>query len=119
MAKTTCVLTEVDSGKTISLSPGEQFELALYGNPTTGYQWEIQSYDAGLISPVDNPGFAQSTSLVGAGGVFKFTFQATAPGNTPLKLVYHRPFEKKAKPLRKFSIAVNIGEEDANRRQKE
>ncbi len=108
MTEANRVLTENDSGKEISLSPGERFAVALGGNPTSGYRWETSAINDALIRPVGEPGFVLSSPSVGSGGLFKFTFEASAPGHTTLRLVYRRPFEKKAKPLRVFSIEIVI-----------
>ena len=111
MPEITRTLQESDSGQAITLSPGEQFELTLSGNPTSGYQWEVSSYNAAYIQPAAEPGFQQSSDLVGAGGYFQFRFQAVKPGRTTLKLVYRRPFEKQSKPLRTFTLKISVSRE--------
>jgi predicted secreted protein len=108
MSSSTRVLSENDSGKAISLLPGEQFELVLSGNPTSGYQWDTHAYDDALIQLAGKPEFLLNSSSVGAGGLFKFAFSALKPGHTVLRLIYHRPFEKKAVPQREFTLSVNI-----------
>ncbi len=108
MPEFTRTLTQYDAGKTISLLPGDLFELVLQGNPTAGYQWEAGSYDAAIIKPVEGARYARSSNSLGAGGVFRFAFQALAPGGTYLKLVYRRPFEKETPPLRDYTVFIEV-----------
>ncbi|MEQ1558122.1 MAG: protease inhibitor I42 family protein [Methyloglobulus sp.] len=42
-------LTENDSGKTIELKVGDDLEVVLAGNPTTGYVWEVSSLDSTIL----------------------------------------------------------------------
>lgn len=108
MPQITRILNDADSGQTITLAPGEPFALALSGNPTSGYRWEIDAYNPRLLKPLGPPGYTQEDEGVGSGGLFRFAFQATATGHTTLKLIYHRPFEQGVKPLRTFTVKVVI-----------
>jgi predicted secreted protein len=45
---------------------------------------------------------------VGSGGTFIFTFEAAAPGEAALRLIYRRPFEKKAAPAEIFEVTVVV-----------
>jgi inhibitor of cysteine peptidase len=101
-------LEETDSGKTIELSMGDHIEVALEGNPTTGYTWEVVSGQE-LLEQVSEAEFvAASQQMVGAGGQMRFEFKAIAPGTAVLQLVYLRPFERDVEPLQTFSIRLNV-----------
>jgi predicted secreted protein len=39
-------LSENDSGKTVEILVGDELEVELPGNPTTGYVWEVSSHEA-------------------------------------------------------------------------
>lgn len=43
----TLTLREEDANGMVSLRVGDTLEVVLAGNPTTGYQWERESGDAG------------------------------------------------------------------------
>ena len=51
---------------------------------------------------------ATGTPLAGGGGVFTFRFKALRAGQTTIKLIYHRPWEKDAAPLSTHSIELTI-----------
>jgi inhibitor of cysteine peptidase len=89
---TTIVLDAADSLSEVSLDVGDQLDVELEANPTTGYSWELGPLPDGLelvSSDFEEPG----GSLVGAGGTQVFVFDVTAPGTGILRFEYVRVFE--------------------------
>ena len=81
-----------DSLSEVSLDVGDQLEVELEANPTTGYSWELGPLPDGLelvSSDFEEPG----GSLVGAPGTQRFVFDAMGPGNGILRFEYVRLFE--------------------------
>jgi inhibitor of cysteine peptidase len=87
---------------------GDTLEVELAGNPTTGYQWEVVAGEGEMLKSMGEAEFIQGTQVVGAGGTFRFQFEAVLAGETNLKLEYKRPFEPDVAPLNTFSIQVKI-----------
>jgi len=86
-------LVEVgDAGTALSLAVGERLMVALPGNPSTGYTWEVQA-EPSVVRAVPGLGFLGDTTMIGAGGIFYFRYLAAAPGEDTLVLVYRRPWE--------------------------
>jgi len=77
------VYTADDDGTSIVLEPGESFSVVLPGNATTGYSWQVEGIDAAILSAAE-PVYVSDSELVGAGGVYTFTFTAAAAGETEL-----------------------------------
>jgi inhibitor of cysteine peptidase len=104
-------LGETDNGKTYTVKAGDTIEVVIPGNPTTGYAWTsaLSAKDAALIQPVGKPAYASAAKdgVVGAGGVYTFTFKAAAAGEALLKLVYSRSWES-VEPLQTFSVTLTI-----------
>lgn len=86
------VLDITDSGSAIAFEVGDVFEVLLESNPTTGYSWTVAEQPDG-IALVSSDYEAPDTSLVGAGGVEVFEFEATAASSGVLRLDYIRPFD--------------------------
>ena len=61
-----------------------------------------------VLTPDPEPVFTPDSSLAGAGGRFTFRLLANAPGTSPLRLVYRRPWEKEVPPLQYFDLAVTV-----------
>jgi predicted secreted protein len=100
-------LTENNSGKTVELRIGDELEITLPGNPTTGYVWEVSSLDTALLKQ-ENPAFLPADKSIGSGGLAVMKLHAIGEGCGELKLIYHRPFEQNNPPLKIFKITVII-----------
>jgi inhibitor of cysteine peptidase len=89
---TTVELDVTDSLSEVSLDVGDQLEVSLEANPTTGYSWELGPLPEGLqlvSSEFEEPG----GSLVGAPGMQQFVFEAVGAGSGILRFEYVRVFE--------------------------
>jgi len=102
------LVTEKDSGAVVELAPGDNLNVVLAGNPTTGYNWYVESVDRAVLLEAGEPFFRRDSGLIGAGGEVTFSFQAAAPGRTTLKLIYHRIFEKNVPPLKTHEMTVVV-----------
>jgi inhibitor of cysteine peptidase len=101
-------LTEGDTGRSIELHIGDNLEVTLPGNPTTGFQWEVSAVNTAILRSTGEPIFEPSSSAVGGGGRITFRFEAVGIGQTGLTLNYHRPFEKDVPPVETFEVTVIV-----------
>ena len=72
--------------------------LRIAANPTTGYQWFIQSFDHHLLTLVKQQYIVSKKPLIGAGGTEEIVFKAQAEALrghfvTKIRLVYARPWD--------------------------
>jgi inhibitor of cysteine peptidase len=102
------VLTEKDAGKTINLNIGDTLVVALDGNITTGYTWEMLPMDPAVLQQVGAAEATPDTTALGAGGKIALKFLAVKRGQAPLQLVYRRSFEQDVAPLNTFEVNVNV-----------
>jgi predicted secreted protein len=100
-------LSENDSGKTVEICVGDELEVVLPGNPTTGYVWEVSSPDSNVLR-LDKSDFVASDKTIGSGGMDIIRFHAIASGKSEVKLIFHRPFEQNMSPLKTFEVTVII-----------
>lgn len=105
-------LTEADNGRTITVKVGDDIQVVLSGNPTTGYSWatSLGPADKAVLEQQGDAVYAQQStgqSVVGAGGAFTFTFKAAAAGQVDLKFGYARSWENVA-PLQTYSLTVIV-----------
>lgn len=99
---------EAKSGSIVEMSSGDMLVLLLEGNPTTGYTWELDAFDPTILQQQGEPDFTPESDAIGSGGKFTFRFQAISAGQSPLKLIYHRPWEKDVPPLKTFELLVIV-----------
>ncbi len=101
-------LSGKDAASTVEIIVGNTLEIALEGNPTTGYMWEVAYVDTDVLIQVCEPEFRPKSDARGSGGKIIMSFKAVSVGQTLLKLMYHRPFEKNKPPLRFFDVTVIV-----------
>jgi len=102
--------SEKDSGSNLKMNRGDTLEVVLKANPTTGYRWEVASVDSAILkstSTVYKPNKVPR-GIVGSGGKSILRFRATKKGETDLKLIYHRSFEKDVPPVKTFELTVTV-----------
>jgi predicted secreted protein len=89
-------------------SPNAVIELE--GNITTGYSWTYTIEGEGIVREVSNE-YRQNGNArgaLGSGGVFAFEFEGLSPGETLLRFVYARPWEKEAAPARSAVYVLHV-----------
>jgi inhibitor of cysteine peptidase len=87
----------------IEVFVGENFIVALYSNPTTGYKWEAE-YDSDFVELI-RQGYYVAPS-VASGGLDAFEFRPYKVGETHITMSYKRPWE--GAPIRKEVYKIKI-----------
>jgi len=106
-------VTERDAGQAVDLN-GEVLVVNLESNPSTGYGWQVQGLDARLLRQLDPTEWVPYTpGKLGAPGTQTLRFAAIGKGRTTLNLVYARPWETAAAPLKSYSLDVQVVEPSA------
>jgi inhibitor of cysteine peptidase len=101
-------LTAANANQTIESKVGDTLVVELEGNPTTGYTWEAVELDQAVLEQVGEPEYNAESDLLGAPGVIILRFKAVGPGQTLLKLVYHRPWEQDVPPEETFEVMIAV-----------
>lgn len=102
-------IDESADGTTVNLRTGQKLSVALKSNPTTGYDWQVDEVDEGVVRLVAHefqP--ASDPDRLGAPGQTVLQFEAVAAGTTDLRLVYVRPWEEGVEPQDTFQIHVAV-----------
>lgn len=97
-----------DAGRQAELKKGQTLDVSLEANPTTGYEWEVEEIDENILRQLEEQDFKPQSKLVGAPGIQTLYFQAVGEGQTTLKLIYHRRWEKGVEPLETYSVEVVV-----------
>jgi inhibitor of cysteine peptidase len=99
--------SEQDDGASVSLLPGDAFQVRLSENPTTGYRWRLLDWDHSMVDVTLDQFQPPGTSSHGAGGEHLWEFAARGPGQSLLQWVYRRRWEA-ASSARSFSLRVLV-----------
>jgi inhibitor of cysteine peptidase len=103
-------LSEKDAIRRVKIYIGDTLEVILKGNPTTGYSWEVDYVDSTILRQVGKTEFKADRKARGSGGIITMRFEALTTGQTLLRLIYHRPFEKGIPPIQTREVAVVVKE---------
>jgi predicted secreted protein len=93
-----------DPAAIIHVAAGETFALALLGNPSTGYTWQV-SVDPRFLEMIDQE-FEPSGHGVGAGGYEVFRLRALAAGHSEIACEYRRPWDREALKTTQFRVVI-------------
>jgi predicted secreted protein len=106
-------ITERDNKSQIQIALGGILTVKLEAIPGTGYAWHVVRNDPGLLRPMGEAVFEprledMGKKIVGAPEDQVFRFKAQSKGSDILLLEYVRKWEKKAAPLKTFSVTVQV-----------
>ncbi len=104
---TSCSTTSVDKNS-LTAEKGATLTIRLEGNPSTGYGWEASEISPNLT--LIEKRFEDTRTdpqLVGAPGIFVFTFKALEVGTGSVRLDYLRPWEKTA-PIKSETYRIRV-----------
>lgn len=105
----TVVAGEDMSGSEVSVKKGENVEVKLTGNASTGYSWVVQDLDETILKSNGDPTYKADSDLTGSGGTYTYSFKALETGTTTLKMAYLRTFENNP-PAREFELKITVTE---------
>jgi predicted secreted protein len=81
-----------DPTQLLTAKAGQNFDIVLPANASTGYQWQIVGTpDASLIQSIGENYIAEQPIIPGSGGVDVWTFGSLAPGETEIQFGYFPP----------------------------
>ena len=96
-------------GTTVQLARGQQLDVELPSNPSTGFNWFVSgSLPSQLTSVTDSYEATGEPNVVGSGGTRVLSYSASSSGTGTLKLDYDRPFEKGVPPAKTFTLTVTV-----------
>jgi len=104
-------LTDTNNGGQVTVKAGQTINLRLEANPSTGFGWEVNQIDTTLLVQKGDKTYAPASQIkpvAGGGGWEYFRFAVQQKGETTLKLIYHRSWEKGVEPAKTFDVKIQI-----------
>jgi inhibitor of cysteine peptidase len=100
-----------NNNNSLKVKKGNILAVSLEANASTGYTWDVSAVKKRIlqykgkkyIQPAET-----GTPIVGASGKEVLRFKAVRRGTSTIKLIYHQPWDKKAKPAKTFTIKVTV-----------
>ena len=95
------------NGSKIKLNMGENFEIILRENPTTGFRWNPVSTGEPACKLLNNS-FNVGGGSPGKGGSHSWQFQAVKEGLGKIEFAYRRPWEQTKPPAQSFTLSIHV-----------
>jgi predicted secreted protein len=101
-----------ESVPVILVTVGQEFEIRLPGNPSTGFTWAIEHLPRFLGQSGKEEYLPDRTagSRIGAGGTYIWRFRASAAGEDEVRFMYRRPWEKDVPPAKSVGRRIVVKE---------
>jgi predicted secreted protein len=106
----TVVVTPAIKENSASLGVGDTLEIQIPTIPKEGFDWVVQDFDTAILQQVGEAVYTADTSPNSAGGVTTLKFNAIAPGNTVVSLLYSNTNSGISPSLsaNSFSVVVEV-----------
>lgn len=94
----------------LSDQQADALDIALSGNPTTGYTWELASPEPEIVHVSESSYVPAQTAekLAGGGGTFHYTVTGKKPGNCTLRFHYLRKWEGAASAIKEITYHLAV-----------
>jgi predicted secreted protein len=106
------VITEDHAHVDVRLAVGEELEVAVEENATTGFAWDATPESGDVVEIVDNRFEPPRTRAAGAAGVRRVVVAGRRAGDAVLTLELRRPWET-GKPRRRVPVSIAVREATA------
>ncbi len=100
-------LDETSHGRKIEAVAGEELEISLSENPTTGYRWEMERPTEPVCIPVSDA-FEAGQGAAGRSGTHRWRFKASGKGTAILQFKYRRHWESADQAARTFCVEISV-----------
>ena len=97
---------------TLSVRVGDTIEVAVAGNPTTGYQWELVQSDDDAVEQSGEPSFEPESDAEGAPGTVTIPMKAVKAGSAIVVLKEMPPGEPQGTPADTCVVSFDVEDAD-------
>jgi predicted secreted protein len=104
------IADEADNGQSVTMGLGDQLQVVLRENQSTGYVWSVVTNDEAVLRPVGEPDYEVDSDAEGAGGRVTFTFEAVRAGTSALSMVNAMTQDTAVEPGAVFTLTVDVVE---------
>jgi inhibitor of cysteine peptidase len=97
-----------DKREAVSIDLGDTIYVRVEENPTTGYRWSVDEFDADLLQQEGSDFKLPPDAGVGAAGQRTFTFRATRRGRGRMALKLWREWQGPTSVIDRRDITVTV-----------
>jgi predicted secreted protein len=104
----TVYINENNNGQTIYLRVGQNLQLTLMTNPSTGYGWSYVTKPNPYVLQQTNHYLVPTGTLPGSPSTEYWIYKAVGAGSTAISLKYWRSWETGVPPLKTYGVKVVV-----------
>jgi inhibitor of cysteine peptidase len=86
---------------------GDHVVIRLPESPSSGYRWQLDTYDKTVLQPAQDEFVGASDAMTGGGGTRVFRFVVESSEHTDVALSLRREWEAEVAAVRLFRTAIN------------
>src|SRR5262249_44565102 len=101
-------LDQKDNNTEVVITVGQELEISLAENPSTGFRWEVQTAGEPSCTLVGVTFDAPSPAAVGRGGTRRWQFKGAREGLGSIELIYRRASERDRPPAQTFKLTTRV-----------
>jgi predicted secreted protein len=101
-------LDEGDDGRSVDLAKGQEFEIVLAENPTTGHRWRIESLGSPVCALIVDTYQPPEPAAPGRAGTHRWRFRCEREGEGAVALTLGRTWEKATPASGAFRVGVRV-----------
>ena len=101
------VIGETSDGQALDIEPGEEIEIRLTENPTTGFKWTSVALGHPTCAVLDEGFRSPARPIPGAAGEHVWKVRGAERGSCDIAFHYARPWQSSS-PERRFALHVNV-----------
>ena len=102
------VITQHDQGRIIEAHQGDTIVFRLEENPTTGYEWEVETVRGLILEFIDSTYLESPGILMGRGGMRVLRYLAKSPGKQETHLRLRRSWDLPDKALNRLDVTIQV-----------
>jgi inhibitor of cysteine peptidase len=88
-------------------SAGDHVVIRLPESPSSGYRWQLDTYDSAVLTPAGDTFEPAADAMTGGGGTREFRFVVASSGHSDVALSLRRAWETDAAAAQRFQTAIN------------
>lgn len=88
-------------------SEGDRVVIRLAETPSSGYRWQVDSYDPAAVTPAGDEFVPAADAMTGGGGTREFRFHVVTSDHNEVALSLRRAWEADTAAARLFRTAIN------------
>ena len=101
-------LTQPDNGKSVTIGPSDNLQIAVNENPGPGFRWTVEGADNETLEVLSSDYVPATSPMPGGSGQHVWRFKAKNPGDVRLLLKHWRSWEGEKSIVERLEFTIHV-----------